>query len=421
MFEFLHAADIHLDSPLRGLQRYEGAPADAIRQASRHALKNLVELAVRDRIAFILIAGDLYDGDWRDYNTGLFLVQQMAKLRDANIPVVMLTGNHDAANKMTRLLRLPDNVKMLSVDEPETIELTDLGVAIHGQGFAQAKVTDDLSQRYPPRRSGCFNIGLLHTCATGADGHEHYAPCTLDGLRSKSYDYWALGHIHKREILCADPFIIFPGNLQGRHIRETGAKGCMRVCVNHNGQARAEFQSLDVLRWECCAVEADEHGSEDDVVVAVADELRRLRDEHEMPLAVRVQVTGRTMAHPRLTANPARWTNEIRARALTDFSERVWIEKVIWQTRPRHDDKLADGAAFAELTQLIGELKRKDDAWRDFLQECKEFEQLKTKLPPEVLEFGEALPLHDPVSLRAVLDQVESVLQRRLLPMEEPS
>ena len=331
MFEFLHAADIHLDSPLCGLSRYDGAPADAIRQASRHALKNLVELAIREKVAFLLIAGDLYDGDWKDYNTGLFFIHQMAKLRDAKIPVILLAGNHDAANKMTRLLRLPDNVKMLSSDEPESFALPDIGVVIHGQGFAQARVTDDLSLRYPRRHDGFFNIGLLHTCATGADGHERYAPCTVDGLRSKGYDYWALGHIHKRACLCEDPLIIFPGNLQGRHIRETGAKGCMRVRVNHNGRPQAEFHSLDVFRWELCTVAAAELGTADDVMDAVAEALRRVRDAHDTPLAIRVEVTGQSPAHAHLTADPARWTNEIRARALTDFSERVWIERVAWK------------------------------------------------------------------------------------------
>ncbi len=257
MFKFLHAADIHLDSPFQGLERYEGAPAEQMRQATRRAFANLVQLALSEQVQFVLIAGDLYDRDWRDYGTGLFFVNQITRLRQANIPAFVIAGNHDAANKMTRTLRFQADV-MLRTDEPQTCLLKDLDVAIHGQGFAAEAVTDDLSKHYPAARSGLFNIGLLHTCATGRDGHARYAPCTIDGLLTKRYDYWALGHIHKREVLHTDPCIVFPGNIQGRHIGETGAKGCMLVTVHDNHRVEVEFRCLDVLRWERCSVDATE-------------------------------------------------------------------------------------------------------------------------------------------------------------------
>src|SRR3954454_16920324 len=120
---FLHAADIHLDSPLRGLDKYEGAPLHAIRGATRKAFTALIQLALAEHVDFVLLAGDLYDGDWPDYNTGLYLVRQMARLREAGIPVVAIAGNHDAENRMTRSLALPDNVKTLRTDEPETFAL----------------------------------------------------------------------------------------------------------------------------------------------------------------------------------------------------------------------------------------------------------------------------------------------------------
>ena len=142
MFRFLHAADIHLDSPQRGLDRYEGAPVVECRGATRRALENLVDLALAERVAFTVIVGDLYDGDWPDYNTGLFFGKQMVRLRDGGIPVFMIRGNHDAANKMTKDLKLVDNVHVLSSQQAETLVLEDLGVAIHGQSFpTQAVLT----------------------------------------------------------------------------------------------------------------------------------------------------------------------------------------------------------------------------------------------------------------------------------------
>src|SRR3954469_13539897 len=122
MFKFIHAADIHLDSPLRGLQRYEGAPVDAIRGACRRALEQMVDLVIRERVDFVLIAGDLYDGDWQDYNTGLFLTAQMHALRDAGIRVFLIAGNHDAASQITRRLTLPDNVTRFADGRAETVK-----------------------------------------------------------------------------------------------------------------------------------------------------------------------------------------------------------------------------------------------------------------------------------------------------------
>jgi len=140
VFKFLHTADIHLDSPLQKLERYEGAPVEALRQATRRALENLVELAVAEQVAFVLIAGDLYDGDWKDYNTGLYFVSQMRKLREAGVAVYIIAGNHDAENRITKTLRLPEGVHFFPTDGPDTVHLVDPDVAIHGQGFAAPSV-----------------------------------------------------------------------------------------------------------------------------------------------------------------------------------------------------------------------------------------------------------------------------------------
>ena len=233
MFKFIHSADIHLDSPLRGLDRYEGAPVTEIRGATRQAFINLVRLALDENVSFVLISGDLYDGDWKDYKTGLFLSKQLSELRGAGIPVFIVAGNHDAESKITRSLRMPENVKILSTSTPQSIILDDIGTVIHGQGFSTGAVTRDLASAYPDAVKGFFNVGLLHTSVNGREGHENYAPCSLETLLSKGYDYWALGHVHNREILHENPWVIFPGNTQGRNARETGPKGCtlIRVCL----------------------------------------------------------------------------------------------------------------------------------------------------------------------------------------------
>ena len=166
------------------------------------------------------------------------------------IPVIMIAGNHDAANKMTRALRLPENVRFLAHERPETVLLEDLGVAIHGQSFAKPAVIENLAVAYPKPVTGCSNIALLHTGMGGVDGHERYAPCTLDDLRTRGYDYWALGHVHTRQVLCKEPQVVFAGNVQGRHIRETGPKGCLLVTIGTDQRIETAFERLDQVRWE---------------------------------------------------------------------------------------------------------------------------------------------------------------------------
>lgn len=415
MFRFIHAADIHLDSPLKGLERYEGAPVDDLRRATREAFQNLVQLAIDREVAFVVIAGDLYDGNWKDYNTGLYFVAQMARLREAKIPVVLIAGNHDAANKMTRSLRLPDNVRLLGSREPETVRIEEYGVAIHGQSFEKAAVVEDLSAAYPPAERGCYNIGLLHTSATGREGHERYAPCTLEGLRAKQYDYWALGHVHQREVLHQDPAIVFAGNIQGRHIRETGPKGCTLVTVDDARRTSLETTDLDVLRWEICDVDANDAETGDEVLARVRERLQSvLQSADDRPLAVRVRISGPCPAHAMIAARPEQWTNEIRAAALDVGTGRIWIEKVKLQTSLPRDVDHAEWAEgpLGELIRYLEELEADDAALAELSGELGD---LRKKLPTELRDGSSALDLETAAAMREQLGPVRQMLVSRLL------
>jgi len=415
VFKFIHAADIHLDSPLLRLERYDGAPVEELRQATRRALENLVELAISEGVAFVLIAGDLYDGDWKDYNTGLHFISLMAKLREAGITVFIVTGNHDAANRMTKTLRLPEGTHQLPTNKPGTLQIDDLDVAIHGQGFSRKVVKKDLSKGYPAAVSGCFNIGLLHTCATGREGHEPYAPCTIDGLRSKGYDYWALGHVHQCEVLNEDPLIVFPGNIQGRHIRETGPKGCMLVNVDDKGRANVDFRPLDVVRWERCHVDASGVESGYDVVDRVSGQLEGLIHQSDgLPLIIRVEATGPCKAHTEITADPDRWINEVRSVALDSSGGQIWIEKVKFHTTLPSDAGPGSVSEdpMAEILQVVDEI-RNDPAKLQALSAS--LEDLYKKLPKELKEGDDAVAPQDAEWLTSVLDQIQPMLLRRLM------
>jgi DNA repair exonuclease SbcCD nuclease subunit len=412
---FLHAADIHLDSPLKGLEQYEHAPAERIRAATRRAFERLIDLALERRVDFVLIAGDLYDGDWRDYNTGLYLVRQLGRLREAEIPVFVIAGNHDAANKMTRVLRLPGNVHLLGHAAPETVRVDDLDVAIHGQSFAREAVTDNLAAGYPAAIPGCFNIGLLHTGLTGLEGHERYAPCTIDDLRTRGYDYWALGHIHTRGVPCVDPLVAFPGNPQGRHVRETGEKGCLLATVG--GSITYEFHRLDVVRWERARVDATEARTESELLDRVAAQLDKLLQaelDPERLLALRVVVQGATLLHDRLLADAERYVNEVRNLALERGADRLWIEKVELQTRRVRSVVLPDGP-IEELVTVLSEL-RADPAALQALGE--ELGELRRKLPAELMRGPDAPRPDDPQWLIGLLEGVQPLLLDLLLHSE---
>ncbi len=415
--KFIHAADIHLDSPLRGLERYEGSPAEEIREATRRALENLVELAIEQEVDFVLIAGDIYDGNWEDYNTGLFFVLQMSKLRDAEIPVVMISGNHDAANKMTKSLRLPDNVELLTHKKPTTAKnerLQELGVAVHGRSFGKAAEFDNFAIDYPPKDSGLYNIGLLHTSLADPQGHEPYAPCSIGDLKQKGYDYWALGHVHHRGIQCSDPLIVFPGNIQGRHIRETGAKGCYIVSVDDRGQSSLEFYSLDVFRWERCELDICDIKNDDEILELFSAELLKLIEEHNaMPMGVRVILHGKTESHESLLADSNAWTNQLRATAVVESGGKVWVEKVKFETSPVQavqEISLQDGP-IGELITYIGELRNNK---AELLEIAEELSDLRRKLPSEITHGDEAILLNDHEYLQGLLDEVQPLLIRRL-------
>lgn len=415
MFKYLHAADIHLDSALHGLVRYEGAPAEEIRSATRRAFDNLIETAIDEEVAFVLLVGDLYDGDWRDYNTGLYFVERMGRLREAGIRVFIVAGNHDAASQITKHLRLPDNVTLFSTKQPEQIVLKDLNVAVYGQGFATRAVTEDLSQAYPQGDPQLFNIGLLHTCLDGKPGHEPYAPCSVDGLRSKGYQYWALGHVHNREEVSQDPWIVFPGNIQGRHIRELGSKGCTLVTVENGEIAEVEHRDLDVMRWYLCKVDVSASETIDDIYEQVREGLQSATDSAEgRPVAVRLVLQGTCSAHSALHADRERWTQEYRALATGLGGTGIWLEKVFIKTRPSVsvDEVLERDDALSGLLRAIRDMEL-DAAALDEL--TGDISMLRQKLPAELLGGDDPYDPTKPEALKETLEDIKELLVNRLL------
>jgi exonuclease SbcD len=415
MFKFIHAADIHLDSPLQGLSRYESAPVDSIRNACRRAFKNLIDLAIEEKVAFILLAGDLYDGNWKDYSTGIFLSQQMGKLNQHDIQVFAVAGNHDAANRMTKALDTPSNMKILSGAKVETIKLEELSVAIHGRSFKTQHVDENLAAGFCAAEKGMFNIGLLHTSLDGREGHANYAPCTLDDLRSKGYQYWALGHIHKQEIVSKDPFVVFPGCIQGRHIRETGPKGCIVVTVEEETVTEIEKISLDVLRWTQTEIDLTDIEEQRDVLEKVRGIIEQERASAEdRPLAMRIKLKGATKLSNQLAAFQERLEQQIKALGAETADDELWIERVENITTGKHDleTALADDNALGNFLKAI--ISTPDEADQINGLEDK-IAELRQKVPPEAFGTDTILDLNDNQIIKRITKEAKKMLIGRML------
>lgn len=328
----MHAADIHLDSPLRGLSRIGDDHAQELRRSTRRALENLVTLTIERRADLLVIAGDLYDGSWHDFGTGQFFIEQMVKLKESGVPVVIASGNHDAASQITRSLTLPEGVHLLATDRPESVFFDDLGAVVHGQGYESRDVQENLAAVYPDRIPDLVNIGVLHTAATGSAEHDTYAPCSEADLTALRYDYLALGHIHQRGPVVDGEFpAYFSGNLQGRNPRETGAKGALLVELEAGSPAQIAFEPCDVARWDRLDIDADGIADHDDLVAAVREQMRAaVRDAAGRKVVVRVAITGTTKLASRLADDD--WLQAELTGIATDVG--ALVDKTTVRVRP---------------------------------------------------------------------------------------
>jgi DNA repair protein SbcD/Mre11 len=414
--KFIHCSDLHLDSPLDGLERYEGAPLEELRGATRQALANLVRLAVDREVDFVVIAGDVFDGDWRDMNTGLCFGAALSELGRAGIEVLVKRGNHDAASEISRSLPLPSNVREFPWREAGTFRIERLKVAVHGRSFGDRAAAEDFVAGYPAAVPGWFNIGVLHTSLGGYASHDPYAPTSLDVLRGKGYDYWALGHVHNREVLsAARPRIVYCGNLQGRHAAETGPKGCELVTVDGD-RIDAEFVPLDVVRWHRLALSIDGLETEAEFWSLAERMLQALQRQSGPRLsAVRVGVQGSGRLHAALAAHPDDFAMRLRAVATDCCAGRAWIERIRFSTTPVWDAVVLrerDGP-IGECLRVAAEKLADSAALQAFCGQA--LQDLVGKLPLELRAGHQSLGLDEPQVLCDLLREAEAMLVAQLM------
>ena len=316
-FSFIHTADLHLDSPFSGLRQVDGEIADFLKDATFRAFDNVVELALKNKVDFLLVAGDIYDAADRSLRAQLKFADGLKKLAVAGIRSFVCHGNHDPLDGWIASLQWPEEVHIFG-SELESVPVTLGGedvVFIHGISYPHSQIDDSFGRGFKRQGSQPFQIGLFH-CSVGSDpAHETYAPRTLSELVDADLDYWALGHVHANRVLMdGHPFVAYPGTTQGRHIREPGPRGCLVVQVDGQGAVNARFEPVDCVRWSSIELQIDDLETEWDLIEALERTCDEIGDEAQgRPAIVRITLSGRGVLHSILR----------RPQVVEDLTERL--------------------------------------------------------------------------------------------------
>lgn len=306
-FRFIHAADLHLDSPFRGLTKAPEQVRAALGDSTFAALRQLTQAAIHEQVDFIVIAGDLFDEADRSLRAQLMLAREWEKLHEHGIAVYVIHGNHDPLSGKRAALQLPPNVHVFGADQmeyrPAYRKSGELAAFVYGRSYGTRIMTENIAAAYRIEPEAPFHIALLHGNVDGDASHDPYAPCSLSELTgSNGFDYWALGHIHHRRVLHEYPHVVYAGNAQGRNPRETGAKGCYLVEVSAAKAVEMTFLPLDLVRWLEISHSIAEASTEQELL----QQLESLMDVHLLESAgrsimLRVNLVGRGRLHQKLS------------------------------------------------------------------------------------------------------------------------
>ncbi|MER9070674.1 DNA repair exonuclease [Mesorhizobium sp. M0902] len=399
-FRFVHTADIHLDSPLRSLALRNPDLAELVGDASRQAFVSIIDLCLAERVDALVIAGDLYDGDQTSMKTARFLASQMTRLHQAGIRVFKIRGNHDALSRISKQLVFPDTVTIFG-GRPQSVLQTagGLDVAFHGLSFANPKAPESLLPKYPAAREGAVNVGIMHTSLAGSPGHDVYAPCSIADLHGHGFDYWALGHIHVRQVHPGASTVVMPGMPQGRDINEAGEKSVTLVTIRDDRSVEIEEKLTSIAQFERASVDLTGTVEWSEIVGRVRSALEDIRGSvRSRHAVVRVGLAG---------ASPLSWAL-IRDRDLllaeaeqaAEQTGDTWVEKLELDLAPQSAETADDVAdPIFELAQSM----RADVKSEALRAEARALVQkVIADLPPDVRDFAGG----DEAGLELFIDKV---------------
>ncbi|KAB2330973.1 metallophosphoesterase family protein [Bacillus mesophilum] len=357
---FIHAADLHLDSGMAGLRHLPQPIFSKLRESTFESLSSIVDAAIAHSVDFVVLAGDLFDAEDRSIRAQIIFIKEMERLAEKGISVFAVHGNHDHMEGSWVHLPLPKNVHLFS-NQVETVEfITESQTSVHLYGFSyhSRHVYERMIQHYKKRDGADFDIGILHGQLEGESEHGAYAPFTISELAVKNFDYWALGHIHKRNVIQNEPPIVYPGNTQGRHVKETGDKGCYLVQLSEKG-AEMTFINTAPVVWSERELNCEEADSFQEIYSKCLD----LIDEEKMTGQAKILIL--TLQNTDL---PPKDAAAIREGELLDLLKEheaegedgfIWIADLLVNERKKWNKEklMSESAFFAEMFHAAVDLE----------------------------------------------------------------
>lgn len=341
MIKILHTADIHLDSPLRSLAIRNSELRKVVTTATRAAFRQLIDIAIAEDVAALLISGDLFDGKERSASTGAFLMAELDRLGEAGIRVFYIKGNHDAENPITGTLDLPSHVHVFDARGGKEKLVDD--VWVHGVSFTDRHAPDSLLPRFKSPVPGAVNIAMLHSSLAGAAGHDVYAPCSLADLSGMGFEYWALGHIHKRQVHSDAPWVVMPGIPQGRDIGEAGPKSATLLTIDQ-GRIDVTEVPTSVVEFAESKLDVTETDSDEDLRSLLKTQLSTMRKDISAPVGVvRLTLTGHPARHWQILRDRDVWIEQADDLAQADGD--IWIDKLLFDLSPPEANEDTNSAA----------------------------------------------------------------------------
>lgn len=412
---FIHASDLHLDSPFQGAVGRNADAEASLREATFLAWTNLVDLCLERRPDFLLLAGDIFDAADRSIRAQLRFRDGLARLAEAGVPTYVVHGNHDPVSEWSRAICWPDAVHVFDAERVQTRVHEQKGrpvAAISGISYASAAESRNLAADFHAEHPDLFQIALLHCNCGGQAAHDPYAPCTREQLAAAGFDYWALGHAHEPILLSHQPMIVYPGCTQGRSVCELGARGCFLIEVDDQGRLSPSFHPLDAVRWFHESVDASDLQTLDALDEALADHIDLIRTAAQgRPAIGRLALTGRTelaadLLRPDRAADLERRVRDCAQAA----SPPVWVDKLHIACRTPLDleNRRRAGDLLGQLLSIAEEVRRDDDPSR----------QLRPALDELFAHrrAGPALDPPDPAELLDLLEQAEHLCADLLEP-----
>jgi DNA repair exonuclease SbcCD nuclease subunit len=351
-FKFIHCSDLHIDSPFKGVSNVNPDLADRLRESTLKSFHNIVDLAIQEKVDALIIAGDVFDGADKSLKAQFKFCSELSRLSEKEIPAFIAHGNHDSFDTWVTSLKWPKNVTVFSGEEVESFGVEKNGkeiARIYGISFPHRDVFENLALKFPNNDLDSFSIAVLHANVGGNKDHGKYAPCSVEDLNLQGMDYWALGHVHTRQILQqSNPTIIYPGNSQARNINETGAKGCCLITLHPTSPPTIKFIATDVIRYFTEKLDLSNCSTLNEAVKLISSFCEDLSGQAEgRDIIVRLTLVGCTSIHSELLAskNFEDFQEEIRG-LLKNRNTLIGVELILNTKEIIDVDALRQGQGF---------------------------------------------------------------------------